>query len=61
MNTNIFTIQLCFVDTAAMISDGFCGWNLVKHVMRVSFFLRHGCLTSLDTRLDTYPRVSIVV
>jgi len=46
-----------FVDIAAMIADGFCDWNLVKHVMRVSIFLRHGCLTSLDT----YHRVSIVV
>jgi len=40
-----------------MIADGFCDWNLVKHVTRVSIFLRHGCLTSLDT----YPWVSIVV
>jgi len=30
------TIQLCFVDTSATISDGL---NLVKHVMCVSFFL----------------------
>jgi len=36
MNTIIFTIQLCFVDTAAMIADGFCDWNLVKHVIPVS-------------------------
>jgi len=57
MNTIIFTIHLCFVDTAAMIADGFCDWNLVKHVTRVSIFLCHGCLTSLDT----HPRVSIVV
>jgi len=36
MNTIIFIIQLCFVDTSVMIVDGFCDWNLVKHVMRTS-------------------------
>jgi len=54
-----YNIQLRFVDTAVMITDGFCDWNLVKHVTRVSIFLRHRC-TCL-TSLDTYPRVSIVV
>jgi len=38
MNTIIFIIQLCFVDTAAMITDGFCDWKLVKHAMQVSIF-----------------------
>jgi len=57
MNTIIFTIQLCFVDIAAMIADGFCDWNLVKNVTRVSIFFCHGYLTSLET----YLQVSIVV
>jgi len=57
MNTIIFIIQLCFIDTSAMIADGFCDWNLAKHVMDVSIFC-HGCLTSLDNYL---LQVSIVV
>jgi len=45
MNTIIFIIQLCFVDTSVMIADGFYDWNLVKHMMRIIYL----------------PRVSIVV
>jgi len=55
MSTIIFIIQLCFVDISAIIADGFCCWNLVKHVMHASIFFHHRFLTSLDT----YPRVSI--
>jgi len=36
MNTVIYIIQLCFVDTSAMTAEGFCDWNLVKHIMQAS-------------------------